>query len=827
MKLIIFLPFYCLTLLSANVMTDSANHVKNELAEYRVYPRLQKADNYITHGNTQEAKNLLLKVLEIDPKNSRAANRLVALCMQDKDFDCANKYVELVEPSSYAKYYKGYISFQLKHYEEALKAASSIEDTSVLKKNEHEFNNKILLKSAIMSENTKAADTYLDEILHPEFSISSCPSEYLEIISLLFEHKMFDAASKETDLYLNHCKSQKISDEKLAIWSDLLRKENQFDQAKNIIAHIDDPNLKNEQMLLLFLKSEDEAKAIETMEKIYQKNPNDENKVRLAYLYENANMSDKVHTLYAKAYELEKNTEDLKKLLYSKNDPRQQYQILEKYYPYAGLMDEEKFNFSVSLIKFYEGENKDSKIISIVDELTHLKNLSDKQKLYLSHQYSEYHQNEKAIALMEGLYERDPQPDYKERLVYLHNQKNMSKKSESKSVHEEHIIFSKTQKERLADLPNKKTVPNKSTREEYARAETQMAYDLIHQKRYDEASTHLKNVLKYDPNNAVIYEQLGQVYYTQEKYELAADAFKKAASLDPKSGYYESLAYSNLKLKDKKIAIESFKKSIDFTKKAEPENIDKLYQLKYSVAELDRNFFGYLSYGVRLDSYDTNTGAISPILSANYGGFSGLELHYKPEIFDDYATVYVRAMSGVQDQSLAVESETWQPSVGIRFQPLKEEKLYFFVERFLEGGNESREDTMLRASWELFDGYDFYPTKTEYWWKHLYMDSVYYIENETYSLYANYEHGYIWKTGYEDAWMPYLCTSAGYSNDNLTKDSINRFDIGAGISYLFWRNEREYKSHQYTGRARLEYRHQYAGDPEDDHALRLMLEFFF
>lgn len=797
MKRIIFLPFYCLTLLSANIMTDSVNHVKNELTEYRVYPRLQKADDYIAQGNTAAAKELLLKVLEIDPKNSQAANRVVALCIQEKDLDCANKYVELVEPSSYVKYYKGYISFQLKHYDKALKAASSIEDPSVLKKNEHEFNNKILLKSAIMSENLKVTNTYLEKILHTKFNTSSCPSEYLEIISLLFEHKMFDAASKETYLYLNHCKSQNISDVKLAIWSDLLRKENQFDQAKSIIDHIDDINLKNEHMLLLFLKSENEIKAIETMEKIYQANPNDENKVRLAYLYENANIPDKINTLYFKAYELGKNPEDLKKLLYFKKDPKQQYQILEKYYPYAGLTDEEKFNFSVSLTKFYKEEHKGNKIISILDDLNRLENLTDKQKLYLSHQYSEYNQAKKAIALMEVLYQSDPLPEYKERLVYLQNKQITPKKAESKS-----------------------------TREDYIRAETQMAYDLINQKHYDEAIIHLKNVLKYKPSNAVIYEQLGQIYYAQEKYALAAEAFKKAASLDPKSVYYESLAYCHIKLKNKKTAIDSFKKSIDIVKEEEPENIDKLYQLKYSVTELDRNFFGYLNYGMRLDPYN-NTGGISPILSANYGGFSALELHYKPEAFNDYATVYVKALAGVRDQSLAIESETLQPSIGIRLQPLKDERFYLFVEKFFKGGDESRDDTMLRASWELFDGYDFYPTKTEYWWKHLYMDSVYYLENGTYSLYANYEHGYVWKTGYQDAWMPYLCTAVGYNNDNITKETINRFDIGAGISYLFWRNERQYKSHQYTGRVKLEYRHQYAGDPEDDHALRLMLEFFF
>jgi tetratricopeptide (TPR) repeat protein len=460
---------------------------------------------------------------------------------------------------------------------------------------------------------------------------------------------------------------------------------------------------------------------------------------------------------------------------------------------------------------------KNSQILSILDDLERLETLTDKQRLYLSHQYSSYQQGAKAIALMKTLYQNDPRPEYKERLVYLRNQENTPEKADSRSV----------EKVKPAYMPASKTVRKQlPSRSDRIRTETQMAYDLIHQKKYDEAVIHLKNVLKYEPNNAVRHEQLAQAYYAQEKYALAAEAFEKAASLNPKSGYYESLGYCHIKLEDKQSAIKNFKKSIDIVTQEEPENIDKLYQLKYSVAELDRNFFGYLTYGMRLDSYN-NTGAISPILSANYGGFSALELHYKPEVFDDYATAYVKVLSGVRDQSLALESETWQPSIGLRFQPLKEERLYFFIEQFFKGGDESRDDTMLRASWEHFDGYNFYPTKTEYSWKHLYMDSVYYLDNGTYSLYANYEHGYVWKSGYEDAWMPYLCTSVGYSNDNSIKETIKRFDVGAGISYLFWRNEREYKSHQYIGRTRLEYRHQYAGDPEDDHALRLMLEFFF
>ena len=52
------------------------------------------------------------------------------ITMQDKDFECAKMYVDLVEPSTYKQYYEGYISFQLQDYAQALKAASSIEDTA-------------------------------------------------------------------------------------------------------------------------------------------------------------------------------------------------------------------------------------------------------------------------------------------------------------------------------------------------------------------------------------------------------------------------------------------------------------------------------------------------------------------------------------------------------------------------------------------------------------------------------------------------------------------------------------------------------------------------
>jgi len=890
----IFIPLFLISYLQADIGMDLFEDFKGDITEYRIYPRLEKADNYIAQNNISKAKELLFKILEIDPKNVPASKRIVVLCMKEDDYICARKYVKNVTPTEYAKYLEANIAFHDKAYQQAFEAASSIKATAKLGAGAQSQNNLTLLKSAILVNNIDATNKYIDPIMQNQFKIDQCPAEALNVITLLFEQKMFSQASNKTELYMSKC-PKKISDTQLITWAELFEKGEQFDAAKKVIGGIEDTKVKNEQLLSLYQNMNDHAKAIETMETIHHDDPTDSNKARLAYLYENAHMDNKKMQLYAETYQTNKNPEDLKKLLYETKEPSRQFELLKTYYSYEELSPTERYNFSITLIDFYKQEGNTTQIIPILDHLNTL-NLNEKEKIELSYQYHSYGQNEKSIAILENLYQADPKQEYKEKLLYLYADKKYAQQREAlllsrlpqkcdkttvlalanlkhktskvmhslesyapyacltkkeqfnvtRTVSEYHQnsrqdskatqtinktagikMQNATQKQKTAKSTTGKEPTPQSKHNTYSQQETQTAYNLIYQKHYDEAIVHIKNALKYQPKNAVLYEQLGQLYYQQGEYKKAGEAYENAAKFDQKSGYYESLGYVHIKLDEKEDAINSFKKSIDLSNQEEPKNINKLYQLKSSIAELDRQFFGYLNYGVRLDEYDMIQGAISPILAANYNGFAALELHYKPEIFKDYASVYVKALSGVRDQSLALESETWQPSFGLRFQPYKDEKFYLFAERFVKGGDQSREETMLRASWELFDGYDFFPTKTEYWWKHLYLDGVYYLENETYNLYANYEHGYIWKLGYEDAVMPYVCTSIAFSNDNYEKQSLNRFDIGGGVSYLFWREESLYKSHKYIGRFKIEFRSQYHGDAVDNNSVRSMLEFFF
>ena len=1032
--------------LSANVLTDTIDSIGKNFNEYRTYPRMQKVKDLISKGDLNAAKALLEKVLEIDKTNSEASKMIVILCLQEQDLSCVQKYAQNIKPIEYSKYYQANIFFNKKKYAEAFQVASSISDESSLNTDEQFQNNIIILKSAIILGNKKATKHHLDQVLHSKHS-NKCLDESSNIITLLLEHNMYDEAYGEIDLYLRNCKKEDLSDKILVNWATLFRTQNRFDYAFTIINAMEDSEQKYEQQLLLYLKSNQQIKAAKTMTKIYYLNPSSKNRERLVYLYKRANMDDDIKALFAKEYQTEKNPNDLKKLLYLEKEPNKKFQLLKRYYPYQSLATKEKFNFSSSLIEHYKKKADIKHIISILDDLYAIENLNETQKLYLSHQYSQYGFDSKSIRIVESLYQKNPSLEYRKKLLFLYKDEKYNKKRKAlllshqskkcdrviilslantknkspeimnslinyypfpclkplEQFHSAMILvqyyydlkakqkglkildeaakikplssdnylvlanwynlfnlnqktiyyakeankknaqniealkmlgygYHKLQKQALAAYylekasaldpsdsklylslgniyaqlskpkealyywdkyqknhysPNtvlksteqallipdsnraqkymdtlKKPVQNneyrffmlkaklaqvqhntnkeiyfyekalgykkdKTTVDQYVYVLTRKANQLYKIKEYEQAIKYLKLAIANAPTDASLNAQLGYWYYSNGDFKSAVDAYEYTVSIDDQAKYKESLGYSYVKIDNNEKAIDSFKKSIDSINASASPDLENIYKLKRNITALDHSFSGYAAYSIRLDKYDDITNTATPVLPANYNGFASFELDYKPKVLKDYVTFYLRALAGVQDQSLKIKEGSFQPSVGIRVQPINNQNLYFSIEQFIEGGEYSRDDIMLRASWGLFDGYDFHPTDSEYSYNNLYLDSVYFMKEETYSVYGNYEYGHVWKINYENALMPYLCTSIAYSNDNIDKKTTNRFDIGVGLSYLFWLNERPYQSHQYTGRFKIELRQVYHGNTEDKHAAKATLEFLF
>ncbi len=1001
-----------LTQTQLHAEADSQNFIQKDLNEFRVYPRLQKAENYIYEGKKKEAVELLKEILEIDRSNSDVSKKIVVLCMESGDYACAKSYVDNIKPPSYARYYKANIYFNEKAYQNAYQNAASVVDNNVLTAAERSQNDIIALKSAIMLHDEKGIAKYLDATLHQGKSAHKCHGETINVISLLIEQKMYTLALGEIENHQKSCTEAPLPDRKLAVWADILRNAKRYDESLKITGLIGNYRIKQEQKVLAYQENGEAAKAAETMEEIYNADHSEENKKRLVYLYESAGMGDKTKKLYSTTSS--DDPRDMAKLLYTDKEGAEQFELLKKHYPFEGLTAKEKFNFSSSLIGFYEKENNKSKILSIADDLAATDGLSTDQKLYLGTIYSRYGESGKSLRILRELYRTDPspsllsrllhssrgtpeefavlrenypfagleneerfnfsqslitfyrdqgenekiagilddlgrmdglseeqrftlsyqygligkkqkaidivqklnaenpKPEYRKQLTYLYGKTGDTRSSRemllaelSKGCRRDALLELAYGKERSAqiieaigrhapypclkgnerfnigmmvaryyydrhdnkralyhldktaalphlsssqcfslatmyDMMQRKTKALQFAQKAYrlnprnakaasylARSEAESGYRYMGEKRYKQAATHIRRSLAYKPDNAVGYEQLGYIYYGQEQYGEAAKAFTKAIRLAPKAQYYESLAYCNMKLGQKKSARENFKKSIDLVLHDEPGNTKKLYALKSSVRELGKKFAGYLAYGTRLDEYDRPAATFSPVVAESYNGIAALELSYKPDYFDDALTVYLKTLSGVKNRNVMLEPDTLQPSFGLRLQPFDEYNLYFSLEKFIKGGDNSRDDTMIRTSLGLFDGYEFHPVESGYWYRSLYLDGAYYLDAKTYSIYGNYEHGYVWKLDYDNAFMPYLCTSVSFNNDNYEKQDIRRFDVGGGLSYLFWRDESRYESHRYIGRVRLEVRHQYSGNTKDDNAVKVLLELFF
>lgn len=105
-------------------------------------------------------------------------------------------------------------------------------------------------------------------------------------------------------------------------------------------------------------------------------------------------------------------------------------------------------------------------------------------------------------------------------------------------------------------------------------------YEALLQKgieNYDKAITALEKCKKLQPENAVVYSEMGKNFLPQKKYKDAYDSFEKAASIDPKNMWFWVGMYDVCyETKDYNQAIVMVNKLIEF-KKEYKEDLVSLY----------------------------------------------------------------------------------------------------------------------------------------------------------------------------------------------------------------------------------------------------------
>jgi len=427
MKYIILPIIFLISALHANIIDDTVENIHKEIKEFRTYPRIEKVKNYIAKKEYTHAKKLLEKVLSIDPKNMQAAKMITTICLELGDTGCIETYAPYLKEAAYTQYYLASSYYKHKAYKKAYRAASSIKDDSKLTAQEKKNKENILLKSALLSKQKKNFLKHLSFLRSVE---QICTQSFTDLIILSLEHKQFNESKQLLNKHLQNCEKDADTTQNYLIWADILRKNKQIDMAFKLMNSVEDSPKKFEELVNIYLEKKSFIHAAETMEKLYKLTPSVKNKKRLLYLYTQANASTKITNFYEKGYQKKQDPYMLKALLFSSDDPKQQNLLLKKYYPFKGLDHTQKFNFSSQLIAAYAKKNDHKHIISILDDLTQLPDLNEKERQYIIHQYHKYGNTKKAVLLTEKLYRDYPSNTNKEKLGYLYDATHQNTKLE-------------------------------------------------------------------------------------------------------------------------------------------------------------------------------------------------------------------------------------------------------------------------------------------------------------------------------------------------------------------------------------------------------------
>jgi tetratricopeptide (TPR) repeat protein len=341
-------------------------------------------------------------------------------------------------------------------------------------------------------------------------------------------------------------------------------------------------------------------------------------------------------------------------------------------------------------------------------------------------------------------------------------------------------------------------------------------------KKYDE-SIKVMRMLNETFSKDIYKKELAYLLLKVGKTKESKKLFESLHSKYPNEiEYLMQLAYINKKLEKNKEAKRLFMKIIDENL---TDDIETNYQVKSEIKNIDKRFDFYFAQTIRLDSGNSKTkgGYPTPIQQSTYDGNGGLMIAYKPEIFKRYIAVFGEANHG---HSYSID-ETLQSSLGIRYMPFQDYRVVFSLSQMFKTGKYTRDETFIRVSSSLFDGYDYRPTKKKYSFHNLYIDGGYFTKKKSTILSANYDFGKIYKIKNRFSFLPYASLGGNYSNDNKNNESVTKVDVGFGLSILNWFWETKYKSNQLTSRIKLEYRGKIAGNNNDNETFRLRVVFMY
>ncbi len=890
--------------LLSNPIDSAYRWIDNEYKNFRVYPRVDRAETFLKQNRLKEARGLLEKSLKIDSKNRKAIDLLIEVCIREEDSLCVDRYSKLSKNPSLGYYYK---------------------HRADMAKERGEYLNAIKFLNRALRYSLK----YEDKI---------------SIKKILFELYLKTKQYREADRLIS---IPNIRDIDILKWSKVALNLNELGYAYTLAYRLPDKIKYLKWKIAILLREKDYKEASKIMEKLYAKEPSIKNKKELIHLYRLTKKSRAILNIYKKRlakgcdrYALEYILDFYKKRGYRKKRNR----ILEKYYPYRCLSrkkamilsmeflkylkdnDLERFNrvaLDISrkiknrknLIKFYinfglkdrlvpiyknillkEGCNRDalyflldyyknSKYIKrdilekiypyrcltakeknrlSLELLTLLdKNEIDKKRLILSNLDIDYLNSDNLLYISNLYYDlEDYKNSIKYGLLYLEKYQNSIKALKSigysyrklgekklaldyldrafqlnpsdyqllkdigylsfdlklynrtvyywsKYLNRNRDIELEYQLVKLYKKLNRVEEAKERLREyERLTSNYDLDYYLLKAELYPEDRLkYYREASKLTNNKYVKYEYIRQLKEHHRDLE-ALNLMERFVDEHPENlEYKKELAYMYYKMKRKERAIKIFKEILD-------ESIDMpIYErenIKHLITDNSKKIHIYSVQSARLNSTRDEEESISPINSSNYNGYGDIQISV------DYSNYTIYGEISHKHKNI---EETIQPTIGVKYKPIRDKEIYISAQKLIKAGELSRDDTQLKTSIGISSSNN---SDIE---QDLYMEGSYFIESKSTNIYANYELGREYEISRDSRIEPYITTGATYNNyDNK---SNSKLDIGVGVALDIKSGESRYKIDNYRNRLKLEVREKYGGDSRDDESLRLQWEFFY
>jgi len=504
--------------LYSNPIDNAYSWITQEYKDFRTYPRVTKAEEFLKEGNTIEAKKLLNKTLEIDTENERAITTLVKICIQEQNEKCVEKYASKIKDINLGYFYQ----------KKAQKAEESGDSNKAiiyakkaskypLKEKDMDFNKLILFKS------------------------------YLK----LKEHN-------HADKLINR---EKATLPQLLKWSKISSNLNEKQYAYRLVKDL--PNkkeyLKWQIELLLDAKSYKEAsRKIETLNKI---EPSKKRKKQLLYLYALTGEDDRIVKTYQKKLQQGCDKHALEALLnIHRNHKKKRRILLEKSYPYHCLEKKKQITLSLELIEKIK-HRKPKKARRIAKQIAKkIKNQEQRINLYqLLNQKSELAKihaktlskscNEYALYFLLD-YHKKHKNKTKELLEKSYPYKCLSPKEQNQlSLQLITLLDNREQKKKQLIF---KTLNQGSINDKETLYLSNLATTL---EMYTESITYAMQYLKSHPNAPESIKNIGYAYFKLGKKSSAVHYLMEASKLKPND--YEllkNIGYLSIDLEKYKVA---------------------------------------------------------------------------------------------------------------------------------------------------------------------------------------------------------------------------------------------------------------------------------